>query len=93
MTVSEEMLPNERGQNEVSQHRTSQDWGLWRRSQEVHHDSQHFHKPHYVKMRELSPQLCYSSLDLGLDYRKVRLLMDRADMSELQVDVWEQERE
>ena len=60
------------GRERNSQHRSSQDWGLWRRSQDIDHRPLHYHKPHYVHMRALSPQLCYSTLDLGLDYRWVR---------------------
>ena len=41
-------------------HRTSQDWGLWRRSRDWPPPPLHYHKAHYV-----------SSLDLGLDYRWV----------------------
>ena len=61
----ERMLAGERS----SLHRTSQDWGLWRRAQERAPSPPHYHKPHYLHKRALSPQLCYSSLDLGLDYR------------------------
>ena len=65
---SERMLGSE---SERNVHRTSQDWGLWRRSDGAMQEPSHYHKPHYVTRREPQPQLCYSSLDLGLDYRKV----------------------